>query len=221
MNKISRLLVPSISGVIVYIIVRKFFPEKAVNTNSQKDLRGGDVVKTALMTKIIKKILEDRAIKLCLITVFATAGMYHFHDEVAELLADKVFTEICVKDGTGKLKLFSDIIKEHEIHLHSKAMSELIARNNLSTEQKIDLLKIKLDFLINGEFAGKKRFLVITLIAILVTVSFSGVAGLGLFLEALYRLFQEGKISRAVYEELLKSIAKRWTGNKVSVEHLY
>jgi hypothetical protein len=50
------------------------------------------------------------------------------------------------------------------------------------------------------------------------TVCVSGVGGLALFLEALYRLFQEGKISRALYEQILKAVAKKW--GKVSIKHL-
>jgi len=43
----------------------------------------------------------------------------------------------------------------------------------------------------------------------LITVCVSGVGGLALFLEALYRLFQEGKISRALYEQVLKIVTKQ------------
>jgi hypothetical protein len=52
----------------------------------------------------------------------------------------------------------------------------------------------------------------------LITVCASGIGGLTLFLEALYRLLQEGKISRALYEQILKNVARRWT--KVPIDHL-
>jgi len=95
--------------------------------------------------------------------------------------------------------------------LHSKSIKELIVAENLSKDAKIDLLKIKLDFIINGQCAGKKRFLIVSIVAALITVCGSGVGGLALFLEAFYRLFQEGKISRALYEKILKLVGNKWT----------
>jgi hypothetical protein len=99
-------------------------------------------------------------------------------------------------------------------------MREVIISKALSQEQKISLLKIKLDFIINGECAGKSRFLVMAILAAILTFTISGVSGLALILEALYRLFQEGKISKAVYKQIIKALAKRWGGNAVPVEHL-
>ena len=99
-------------------------------------------------------------------------------------------------------------------------MREIIVSHTLSDEHKISLLKIKLDFIINGECAGKFRFLVMAIIAAILTFTISGVGGLALILEALYRLFQEGKISKAVYKQVIKALAKRWGKSAIPVEHL-
>jgi hypothetical protein len=209
MKKLSSILLPTIIGISVYIVVSKLFPEK--------DLRGGDIVRNNLIKEIIKKMLNDRALKIALISVFATAGVQYFNQEIEKLLVDDVFNQICVKEVDGQLKIVCDIIKEHELNLHSKSIKELIVSSNLSKDDKINLLKIKLDFIINGECAGKKRFVIISILAALITVCVSGVGGLAIFLEALYRLFQEGKISRALYEQILKIVTKKVT--KVPVNH--
>jgi hypothetical protein len=216
--RIPSIFLPAIMGVIAYILVSKLFPEKASDINSQKDLRGGDLVRNLLIQKIIKKIMNDRALRVAILTVFATAGANHFTHEVQELLADDALNQICVKEVNGQLKIVCDIIKENELNLHTKTMKELILRSNLSNENKINLLKIKLDFIINGACAGKKRFILASVIAALIAFWLSGVGGLALFLEALYRLFQEGKISRALYEQILEMVTKR--GTKVPIEHL-
>ena len=148
-----------------------------------------------------------------------TAGIQHFESEIEALLVDDVFKHLCVQKVDGELKVVCDIIQEHELDLHTKSMKSLIIFNNLGREEKISLLKIKLDFIINGECAGKRRFVVMAILAAVITVSISGVGGLALILEALYRLFQEGKISKAVYKQILKVLAKKW-GASVSVEHL-
>lgn len=85
----------------------------------------------------------------------------------------------------------------------------------MTQEQKISLLKIKLDFIINGECGAKTRFLVIAIIGTLFTFTVSGVGGLALILEALYRLFQEGIIGKALYKQILKALVRR----KIPIEH--
>ena len=161
--------------------------------------------------------MNDKAIKLALVSIFLTAGAQYFYQETEQLLTDNAFEQICVKDTEGNLRIVCNIIQEHELNLHTKALKELIVDNNLSNSDKINLLKIKLDFIINGECGGKKRFLVVCIIAALMAVSISGIGGLSLFLEALYRLFQEGKISRALYEQILEIVGKRW--KKVPIDN--
>jgi len=219
MNKLSKIFIPTIIGITVYIVVSKLFPEKVLEINPQNNdirIRGGDIVKNNLIKKIIQKIMQDRALKIAIISVFATAGVQCFNQEIEKLLVDDVFNQICEKQVNGKLKIVCDIIKEHELNLHTKSIRELIVSNNLSRNDKINLLKIKLDFIINGECPGKKRFLILSILAALIAACVSGVGGLALFLEALYRLLQEGKISRAVYDQLVEIVKARFS--KVPVE---
>lgn len=133
---------------------------------------------------------------------------------------DDVFKQICIGDVDGNLKVVCDIIEEHDLNLHAKSIKSLIVSNELTQEQKISLLKIKLDFIINGECAGKRRFLGMAIIGALLTFTMSGVGGLALILEALYRLFQEGKISKGLYKQILKALAKKLGGKNLPVEHL-
>jgi len=206
--KISRLFLPTIVGISVYTLINKLFPEKISNKNSKKDLRGGDIIRYHTIKEIVNKIMRDRALKIALISVFTTAGIQYFNQEIQTLLVGDMVNQICDKEVDKQLKIICDIIKDHELDLHTKSMKELIVTNNLSKDDKINLLKIKLDFIINGECAGKKRFWIMSIISALITVCVSGVGGLALFLEALYRLFQEGKISQALYEQILKIVTK-------------
>ena len=221
MRNISKLLLPSIVGVSVYLIVNKLFPEKikSFDEDPLTSLRGGDGT-TKIFSKIVKKILTDRALKIGLIALFGTTTFQYFQAEIEALLIDNVFDDICVRDVGGDLKVVCDIVKEYELRLHTKTLREIIVSRNLSDEHKISLLKIKLDFIINGECGGKFRFLVMAILGTILTFTISGVGGLALILEALYRLFQEGKISKAIYIEIVKALAKRWGGSDMPVEHL-
>ena len=221
MKNISKLLLPSIVGVSVYLIVNKFFPEKikSFDEDPLTNLRGGDGT-IKIFSKIVKKILTDRSLKTGLLALFGTTAFQYFQAEIEALLIDDVFNHICVRDVEGDLKIVCDIVKEHDLHLHTKTMREIIVSKNMSDKHKISLLKIKLDFIINGECGGKIRFLVMAILASILTFTISGVGGLALILKALYRLFQEGKISKAVYTQIVKALAKRWGGSAVPVEHL-
>jgi hypothetical protein len=224
MLKLSSIFSPAVVGISVYVLVSKLFPEEVLDINSEKDLIDEDIIRSPLIKKIVKKIMHDRALKIALISAFAIAGFnQYFTQEIEALLVDNTFKELCVKEVDGRLKVVCDIIEEHDLNSHSRSVQKLIITQDLSRDEKINLLKIKLDFIINGEYSGKKRFMIVSIIAALITVCVSGVGGLTIFLNALYRLFQEGKISRAVFEQifnqaLLKSAVKRWV--KVPVEHL-
>lgn len=217
---ISKVLLPSIVGVSVYIIVNKFFPEKVKGFEKDplKSLRGG--AKMNLVQEIVKKILKDKALKIALLSIFTTAGIQYFQSEIETLLIDDVFKHICIRDVDGTLKVVCDIIQEHDLNLHTKSIKSLIVCKELTQEQKISLLKIKFDFIINGECGGTKRFLVLCILGAILTFTISGVGGLALILEALYRLFQEGKIGKALYKQILKSLAKKWGAENVPIEHL-
>jgi hypothetical protein len=218
MSILSKVLLPSFVAITVYITINKFFPEnvEVLYKDSDKSIRGGSQTRVLLAKQIAKKLLKDRAIKLALLSLFATAGIQYFQYEIEQLLVDDIFQHLCVKKVDGKLKIVCKIIQEHELNLHTKSMKTLIVANNISREEKIHLLKLKLDFIINGECVGKKRFLVMAILGAIITFTVSGVGGLALILEALYRLFQEGKISKALYKQLLKVLSKR---SGVPVEH--
>ena len=221
MPKIPKVLLPTIVGITVYIIVNRLFPEKAKNFQNHplKDLRGGS--KSNLFKLIIKTISDDRALKMALLSMFVAAGVQHFQAEIETLLTDDVFNKICIGDTDGELRIVCDIVKEHELNLHTNSIKSLIVANNLNQEQKISLLKIKLDHIINGECEGKTRFLVMAMLGSILACTISGVGGLSLILEALYRLFQEGKIGKASYKQIVRALVKRWGAkNAMAADHL-
>lgn len=222
--RIPKILVPSIVAISVYLIISKFFPEKVEiesfkkNPDSLQDIRGG--ARMLLAKQIAKKILNDKALKLAILSLFATAGIQHFQSEIEKLLIDDVFNHICIQNVDGNLKVVCDIIQENNLSVHTKDIKSLLIGTVLTQEQKINLLKVKLDFIINGECGGKTRFLVMAILGAVLTFTISGIGGLTLILEALYRLFQEGKMSKALYKQIVKALARKWGGNAIPLDYL-
>ena len=214
-----KILLPTIVGLAVYLIINKLFPEKGkvFQNDPVEDLKGGSRIELA--SRIAKKLLKDKSLKIALVSIFATVSIQYLQSDIEELLVERVFKHLCLERVGDKLEVVSDIVQEHELGLHAKSMKLLILSDNIDREEKITLLKIKLDFLINGEGWGEKRFLIMAILAAVIAVTVSGVGGITLILEALYRLFKEGRISKRFYEQTLKFLGKK-LGIKVPTEHI-
>lgn len=216
----TRAILPSLVGIIVYMIISKLFPQEfekdPINVTEKDPLRvtgGSQELFRELVKRYAKRILTDHALKAAIISIFFTSGTIYFQSEIESLLSDAIYKDLC-KDGTakivdGKLKFVCNLVEELELKDHSNVIQNILIREGLSNEQKVSLLKIKLDFIINGNSPGKKRFIVMVIIGLILAVTMSGVGGLALILEALYRLFQEGKISEALYKAILAALANK------------
>lgn len=188
MSKLSRILLPSILGVLTSIIANKLLPKDLSPNNPLTDLRGGDDKIVVIVTKTIsEKFLENAPLKLALIIVFTTAIFSGFNEEIQKLLSAEVFKVLSTKEIKGNLKIVCDIVKDYDLDLHSQSMSEFIVATKLSNSDKINLLKIKLNFVINDNFVGRNTFIIKTVLAIIfaIIISGSGILSIGLFLEAL------------------------------------
>ena len=137
-----RILVPTAVGATVYITV-KIFDSK---TPSQKGFVSK--TKTTGIKKIVKKITQDRALKFALISILATVGVQYFYQQIGTILLQEALNKESGK--TGPLQVFVDLVEEHNIALHSKSIKSLISTPNHSRDEKVELLKIKLDFIINN-----------------------------------------------------------------------
>lgn len=135
--KFSKILLPSMIGISVYFIIHKLFPEKVESLGKDpiEGLRVGNRTKVA--REIAKKFLKDKALKIAIISIFATAGIQHFQSEIETLLVDDIFNTLCVKDVDGELKIVCDIVQEHDLNSHAKLIKSLIVSNDISSEQKI------------------------------------------------------------------------------------
>ncbi len=65
--------------------------------------------------------------------LFGITTFQYFHDEIQALL----IRDVCVRDTKGNSKIVCDIIKEHQLHLHTESLRQIIISNNLSDEHKI------------------------------------------------------------------------------------
>jgi hypothetical protein len=135
-NKLVKLLLPSVVALITYYLVDKFFPKKRNFTrNSERnDVRDNS---DTIFADLIKRSLNDRALKISLVAVFASAGVLYFKDEMIELLISAEFRSAYYKDG----KLIDDsickIISDYDLNFYTEAINKLILDNNLNLDSKV------------------------------------------------------------------------------------
>lgn len=71
---------------------------------------------------------------MVLVSMFATSGIQHFTEEIEALLINNIFNHIFIRDVDVKLKVVSDMIKEHELQIHLQSIKSLLVSNNISRE---------------------------------------------------------------------------------------
>jgi hypothetical protein len=91
--------------------------------------------------------------------------------------------------------------EEHELNLNSKPIQKPIV-TMIFKNDKINLLKSNSILSINGEYGGKKRFLIISIIAPYYCFCFRS-RWTCYFFESIIPTFREGKISRVLFEQIL------------------
>lgn len=210
MSRIFKFFLPTISALIAYTIAKKLLPKKNVGMA----VRGGDgEIAEALTKSIFDKLsvlLKDRPLKVGIVTLFGVIIIQNFNKEIYGLLSNNLLKSLCKKKTEGELRIVCDMINTYQLELHSEEINELILNKYLTYSDKTKLLKIKLDFIINGQCSGKKIFIVQSVIALLagLTLTFTGTGAItiSVFLNALRNLLMEGKISKALYAKILKAI---------------
>ena len=200
MLKITRIIVPTLVGATVYFIAERLETKKPFDLTSQNES------KKNIIRRLFIKVRHDKALRLALVSIVATVGLQYFYHHIGAILLNEALNKQSVK--TQPAGIFFDIVEKHEIALHSKSMRTLIDTQKHSKEEKVELLKIELDFIINNELSGHTGFVIISIIVLLITACSGGIAGLAIFLEALYKLLQEGRISQALYDRIVEAVTK-------------
>lgn len=218
-RSLSKLLFPSLVGIVVYLVVNKYFPDEIETKNDEKDpknslvdIRGrNEHIKSGLLKQLIERVMKDKAIKLGLVGVFGTAAWQNYGAAIEKVLLDSNFYNLATRDADGSLKIVCDKIEEYSLASSAESVRSLILEKKLTRGEKVKLLQVKFDSIINCEYVESREFLILLFFRTIVTLTLSGIGGLTLILEALYKLWQKGKISEKLYRQLIKLVSKKST----------
>ena len=216
MNTLIRVIRTWLVGVVTYWICKKVFPEKKlvepifldppISNNIPPIPRGGN-----FLTETAKRLAQDRAFKSALLTATAYFGYDMFKEEILALLSSEDMIKECLKKN-GRVRVeICEIVEELDLVGLKENVRELLIKENLTRDQKITLLKIKLDAVFNAEYPNKKLALLAILTAIMASIILVGPYGIMIFLAAIYQLWKEGKISTAVYKQMRKEALQHLT----------
>ena len=199
-------------GTVTYIFVNRFFPGKKPEIiEMDRDLvRGGEeIVRVPKWTKL----LGDPALKIGIISVFLTHFAFVYQNELVAILSSQAVLDVARKRKGVCAKLINDFAMENDLELYTNKVREVLVKENLTFKDKVQFLKLKLGYILKGNFTGKKRALALLLIGIVISCSLTGIGGLCMILDALRKLFEEGKISEAVYIELVEQAKRKFKVN--------
>lgn len=91
---------------------------------------------------VIKKVLNDKALKIAIFSGLSTFGILHFQSKIQALLLNNVFKNISARDVTNReLKITCDIIQKQGLNFYTESMRSSIVSNNSGKQHKINLLK--------------------------------------------------------------------------------
>lgn len=197
-------------GVIIYFIINKFNRQKKITKKTDKDFpRGAD---NPIKIQIWRRFLSDRNLKIAIIGVFGKHLFLQVQDEIIAVALSKAAIE-AAKEGIGTCAKFITNLTEsnylNNVNLND-SVKELILDKRISFSDKINALKCKVASLLETNFPGKKTYLLLLLIGIIVACGSRGDSGLFRILETLRKVFNERKLSRALYEELKNEAIKEF-----------
>jgi hypothetical protein len=170
------------------------------------DIRGGDLK----IRSIFREIAKNRAWKVGLIAMFGTVMADQLKDELLDLLLHATYSNLAnVADEIPEISYLVTMTNELNLPNLDEPIRNIILRTDLDNEVKVILLKTKIQAILNGGLPGGAKLLFMALIARIVSISFSGIGGLAIFLEALRKLLEEGKISEALYKKILRLVIQK------------
>ena len=192
-------------GPLTYILLKKIFPgaKKKKDINDEKIPRGGD---NTIVDAVFEKISENFPVIGGIFSTFAAHYVFQFNKEIAAILTNAT---IATHAGFGKTKLSSVVRDVTEKCCAGDVKGELVCdgfNNLMTTEEKIFLVKEKLKAILFGKYPNKKKLMIFFLLGILAACFTSQVVGMTITLSALRALLEEGKLSEALYEELVEAV---------------
>jgi hypothetical protein len=196
-------------GVSSYYISRRF-SFKAVNefeSNDKNVPRGGDNTPSP---SLIRRILENQDLKFAIASVMLVHCLNNFQDELVKLISEaSMYTHLSKSSGKCA-KLIHKFATENEIYETTKKLRETLIKHNLTFEDKVEFIKIKLAHILKMKKYANKKIIILLIIGIILSCCLSGIIGLSAILEALRRLLIEGKISEALYNELVDEALEKY-----------
>lgn len=160
---------------------------------------------------IFGRLLRDRAFKVALALACFSFGLDMFMEEIiAFLSSDKLMETYKAGELPEGLSIrLQKVVEELDLLNMNEKMRGLMLDKYLDRDQKVYLLKIKLDSIINGDYPNKNLAVTMLLLGILGAIVLTGPYGIMVFLSALYQMWKEGKISTAIYKQVQKQAMKK------------
>lgn len=197
----QRITLYTLSVLIPYFIVKKFFPEKSKVITKETDLRGGD---NTLVPHVISLLVKDRAIKIAIASLFSTAMLNEFNEGI---LLGLIQSSPSILAAPHDKKRFFYLSKKVRRILGTPdiiELRELLLDKHLSNHDKIALLKIKIESILKHLHGRKRIYFITTLLSLLIFLLGNNTPIFTLFWASLPELFNTSEMREDIDEYLIE-----------------
>lgn len=238
----KRLIPNSLSFYAVFLVsfflLQKIFPQKENKTTTEeKDTVGKDIkveVKNNGIKNLTKRIWTQRNFKIVLLSFLPAVGFTYFQPPIQSLLTDEVFNHLSnpeklesdlgivlkgveLEDLRNKAESVEKFLEKHNLIDETKGIQTILTNEKFNDQQKIELIALRLEWMVNSPYPGKKRYIFVAIFAIIVGVITSRVEGLRFLVKALRLLWEEGRITTALYNSLIHALATKFKKKAIPV----
>jgi hypothetical protein len=198
---INRILLYSLSALLPYFLIKKFFPEKKLK--SRKDLRGGDNT-NVLIPHLINLFTKDRAVRISLTSFFITVIVNEFNESIVGGMIQSTPSILAAPNDKKKFLGLSKKIRNILGTPDIIELRELLLDKNLSPDDKLQLFKIKVLAILKTLHGKKRVYFIITIISFLIFIFGNNTPIFGLFWSSLRELFKANDFDQDIDVHLIE-----------------
>ena len=209
--------------VIGVVIVNVGYELFRLNNKTQNNLVIDNAQESSRIRKFINKLSKSRKLRtgLCssilifglAVNSFQPEGTNVRHDPIHITLETKNFEDI-------NLMEYMHFVSSPDFVQINQDIKKIIINNDLDKQEKIILISYKLNSILNIFGRNKNPVFLVLIIRTLLTGAIPGYHGLSCVYSALLKLYNEGRISRKLYELLLEIFNEMIKPTQVKPAHL-
>ena len=219
-DMIKRTVNYFVAGIVIINIGYEVF---SLNNKTQNNPVVDNTHESSKIRKFINKLSKSRKLRASLSSSILIFGLVvnSFQPERTNVGHDPIHITLETKNFEDiNLMEYMHFVSSPDFVQTNQDIRKIIINNDLDKQEKIILISYKLNSILNIFGRNKNPVFLVLIIRTLLTGAIPGYHGLSCVYSALLKLYNEGKISRKLYELLLEIFNEIIKTTQVKPAHL-